>query len=89
MKIAAHQIVMSPGWMKHSVDTLAFSRRYLLHVINPETGRCHCGRNADMWDMPYIGRGVLPTLDEILQDDKSFCRQCRRSLDKNREKGKK
>lgn len=74
-------IVLPPSFM-HSDDYLTFNRVCLFHVINPTTKRAFCGRDADMWDMPY--RGIqeknTPTIAQIIEDERHFCKQCARSL---------
>jgi hypothetical protein len=84
-KLNSRQIVLPSDHVNYTDEYLAGVRRYMMHVINPQTRRCYCGRNADGWDMPY--REIpdeIPTIEEILQDSGYFCRQCIRCLRRRR-----
>lgn len=76
-KLKPRQIVLPGGHIRYTNEYLAIKRIYLQHIINPLTGRCYCGRNAHCWDLPYRRTpDEAPTVEEILQDDNDFCRQC-------------
>lgn len=66
----------------HSSAHMAITRHSVLHVINPETARCFCGRDPDTWDIPYFGStDDVPTMTEIVEDcGNSYCLSCRRAL---------
>lgn len=75
------QIVIPTNHIRYTNEYLYANRVYLLHVINSDTGKCYCGRDANGWDMPYRdeARGVLPTIEDILNGNE-FCGQCVRVL---------
>ena len=78
MILNQRQIVMPSSHIRYTNEYLSANRVYLLHVIDPEMGRCYCGRNADGWDMPHRDeeRGTLPTIQQILNDNNYYCKRC-------------
>lgn len=82
MILDPRQIVTPSSHIRYTNEYLSANRVYLLHVIDSDTERCYCSRDANGWDMPYRdeGRQVVPTIQQILNDDSYFCKRCIGSL---------
>ena len=67
---------------EYTSEYLSTHRKYLFHIIKPNTKKTFCGCDAHHWLMPYLHLpiGQQPTVDRILDDSPSYCMRCIKSM---------
>ena len=78
MLLSSMQVVMPPS-QRYTNRYSAFHRVCVLHVVNPETGKCYCGRDPDGWDLPFREYDCTLIVQDLFADNQ-FCKSCRKAI---------